>query len=620
MSYSAGGPTQAGTVGPVSALPATVRRRRLMSREIVDSRRPAGRRRLLSTLTPYLFISVAVGLLLLLTYLPAANMLWYSLNNWSGLGPVDDFVGVDNYLEVFTSPEIFGVFGVSLYYFVGSFVQMALALYFAALLSSSTRFSSFFRGVLFFPYLINGVAIGFVFLYLFQPGGTLDSVLSWFGVANPPQWLGNPDIANFSLAGTSVWRYTGMNFVLFLGAIQSIPTEYLRGSRAGWRQQMAAVPVADSPGHPADHRALVHPLDRGLAVRVRDPLHHDRRRQRHVDLRHQDHPDRFHFPSGGARVGHGGRAADHRAAGDLDPAKNVPRREGRDVMTTATQSRRMASPARIRVTRALTGTGKYGSLIVAVLVIVIPLSVLFIASFKTSKEFGQTGPFQMPQSWLNFDNFIEAFQQGGMVQGFINTTIVLVISLAGTIAIGTMAAYAIDRFQFRGKKLIVALFLIATLIPGVTSQVATFQIIAGLGLYNTMWSLILLFMGTDIISIYIFIQFMQSIPVSLDEAAMIDGANRWTIYWRVILPLLKPAIATVVIIKGIAIYNEFYLPFLYWKSGNLISTALFRFKGPYGAHWETIAAATVLVIVPTLVAFLLLQRFIYRGMTSGAVK
>ena len=138
--------------------------------------------------------------------------------------------------------------------------------------------------------------------------------------------------------------------------------------------------------------------------------------------------------------------------------------------------------------------------------------------------------------------------------------------------------------------------------------------------FDTKLALILLFMGTDIVSIYIFIQFMQSIPTALDEAAMIDGANRWTIYWRVILPLLKPAIATVVIIKGIAIYNEFYLPFLYLPSEGMISTSLFRFKGPFGAHWEIIAAGTVLVIIPTVIAFIALQRWIYRGLTSGAVK
>ncbi len=280
----------------------------------------------------------------------------------------------------------------------------------------------------------------------------------------------------------------------------------------------------------------------------------------------------------------------------------------------------MKSAAAIRTATAASATVKYTSLSIGAILTIIPLSVVFIASFKTSQEFGQTGPFDMPANWFNFENFVTAFERGGMVEGFINTTIVLLFSLTGTILIGTMAAYAIDRFSFRGKKLVVALFLIATLIPGVTSQVATFQIINGLGLYNSMGALILLFMGTDIISIYIFIQFMQSIPTSLDEAAMIDGANRWTIYWRIILPLLKPAIVTVIIVKGIAIYNEFYLPFLYLPSQGLISTSLFRFKGPFGAHWEIIAAGTVLVIIPTVVVFLLLQRFIYKGLTSGAVK
>lgn len=266
------------------------------------------------------------------------------------------------------------------------------------------------------------------------------------------------------------------------------------------------------------------------------------------------------------------------------------------------------------------GVLKYASLILAAIVVILPLSVVLFASFKTRSEYSTSGPLALPLNWFNFENFATAFQQGGMVEGFINTTIVLVISLAGTIFIGTMAAYAIDRFAFRGRALIMALFLIATLIPSVTSQVATFQIIAGMGLFNTKAALVLLFLGTDIIAIFIFLQFMAGIPASLDEAAMLDGANRWTIYWRVILPLLKPAIATVVIIKGIAIYNEFYLPFLYLPSEGMISTSLFQFKGPFGAQWEVIAAGTILVILPTLFAFLFLQRWIYRGLVAGAVK
>ncbi|MEV8369970.1 sugar ABC transporter permease [Microbacterium sp. NPDC064584] len=251
MSFSTAGPTGTGAPGPL----VTVTPDELDLDEITDSDRPRRRRRrkrpagaagapagrgFLGQLTPYLFIAAAVGLLLLLTYLPAANMLWYSVTDWDGLDLDKNFIGLENYTDVFTNPQIFGVFFVSLYYFAGAFVQMAIALYFAALLSSSTRFSNFFRGVLFFPYLINGVAIGFVFLYLFQPGGSLDTVLSWFGLTDPPQWLGDPNIANFSLAGTSVWRYTGMNFVLFLGAMQSIPSEFYEAAEidgaSKWQQ------------------------------------------------------------------------------------------------------------------------------------------------------------------------------------------------------------------------------------------------------------------------------------------------------------------------------------------------------------------------------------------------
>lgn len=267
-------------------------------------------------------------------------------------------------------------------------------------------------------------------------------------------------------------------------------------------------------------------------------------------------------------------------------------------------------------------TLKYLSLAVASAAAIIPLVTLLFAALKTSEEFARTGPLDMPENWLNLSNFATVFVEGKMLQGFLNTSIILVVALTGTIIIGTMTAYAVDRFSFRGKRLVMGLFLAATLVPAVTTQVATFKIINALSLFNTRGSVIVLFLGTDIVAIYIFLQFMKSIPRSLDEAAMLDGANRFAIYARIIFPLLRPAIATVIIIKGIAIYNEFYLPFLYMPSQDLgvISTSLFRFKGPNGSDWELIAACTVLVIVPTLIAFLALQRQIYSGLTSGATK
>ncbi|MFI2378410.1 carbohydrate ABC transporter permease [Streptomyces sp. NPDC018964] len=265
----------------------------------------------------------------------------------------------------------------------------------------------------------------------------------------------------------------------------------------------------------------------------------------------------------------------------------------------------------------------YLSLVLATLVVLLPLTVVFLTSLKSPQEMaGGSGALALPDDPLNLDNYVTAFRDGQMLSAFGNTAVILVVAVGGTILIGSMTAYAIDRFHFRFRKPVVALFLLAALVPGVTTQVATFQIVDSLGMFDSLWAPIALYMGTDIVSIYIFLQFIRSIPISLDEAARLDGAGAFTVYRKVILPLLKPAIATVVIVKGINVYNDFYIPFLYLPSEDLgvISTSLFRFKGPFGAHWETISAGAVLVILPTLLVFLFLQRFIYNGFMRGATK
>ena len=176
--------------------------------------------------SPWLYVLPALALLIVFTYVPVGNMIFYSFHKWDGLDVTMDPVGWANYVRVFTDEQYWRVFLVSGYYFAASFAQIAIALYFATVLSFSVRFRNLFKGILFFPYLLNGVAVGFVFLYLFQPDGTLDTILGALGLGGHTQlWLGNPGIANVSLAGTSMWRFTGLSFVLFLGAIQSIPGE-----------------------------------------------------------------------------------------------------------------------------------------------------------------------------------------------------------------------------------------------------------------------------------------------------------------------------------------------------------------------------------------------------------
>ncbi|HFI0130172.1 TPA: carbohydrate ABC transporter permease [Streptococcus suis] len=174
----------------------------------------------------FTFTIIPVLLLLTFSYYPLVKMFQYSLTNWNGYSPNPDFVGLDNYKTILTKPAYFTVFKTSLYYFIATFFQLGIALLFATILSFKVKFANFWKGILFFPYLLNGVAIGFIFLYFYKGGGTLDTVLEMLGLGNQIQlWLGNREINNISLAFTSIWRYTGFNFLVFLGAIQSINPE-----------------------------------------------------------------------------------------------------------------------------------------------------------------------------------------------------------------------------------------------------------------------------------------------------------------------------------------------------------------------------------------------------------
>ena len=263
---------------------------------------------------------------------------------------------------------------------------------------------------------------------------------------------------------------------------------------------------------------------------------------------------------------------------------------------------------------------KYIPLTLAALVAVLPLLVVFIVSFKSLTEFTNSGVLRLPKHFT-LANYSQAFTQGNMLTGFKNTLIIFVISMTGQLLISSSFAYVMNRFDFRLKRLILALFTIAMLIPAITSQVAVFQLINQLGLVGTRWSVILLYIGTNVIALYIFLQFLQEIPYSLDESALLDGASYFRIFWSIILPNLKAPIVTMVIISGVGVYNDFYNPYLYMPDPSLqvISTALFAFKGSSVVQWPVILAGVMIVIVPILIVFIVLQKYIYNGVT-GAVK
>ncbi|MBO5056770.1 MAG: carbohydrate ABC transporter permease [Lachnospiraceae bacterium] len=266
---------------------------------------------------------------------------------------------------------------------------------------------------------------------------------------------------------------------------------------------------------------------------------------------------------------------------------------------------------------------KYFSLVFFSFVAVLPVVSCVITAFKTDTEYQQTNVMVLPESWLNFDNFILAFQKANMGRAFINSAIILVCVLIASTLIGTQLAYVLNRFKFPGNGIIRNLFLFASQLPGVAMQIAVYEIMYKLGFINSLVGYIIMMCGTDIISIYIYIQFFENIDYSLDESGIMDGASYFTIFYKILLPLLKPAIVTSCILKGVGTYNEYYSANLYLqdkKNLPTVATSLYTFVGPLGSKYNLICAGVIISLLPALIVFITCQKQIYSGLTAGAVK
>ncbi len=175
------------------------------------------------------FIAIPLLLLFVFTYLPFGQMVKFSFYKMKYTTPADKrvFVGWKNYLDVFRRDDCFGALKLSLFYVVGAILQLVLALYLATILSFKVKGGNFFKGLMFFPYLISGIAIGFIFKFFYTRGFVFDTILQWCGfqLDNLPYWLKDQKINNWSLVATSVWRYFGQNMVLFIGAIMSVDAD-----------------------------------------------------------------------------------------------------------------------------------------------------------------------------------------------------------------------------------------------------------------------------------------------------------------------------------------------------------------------------------------------------------
>lgn len=254
-------------------------------------------------------------------------------------------------------------------------------------------------------------------------------------------------------------------------------------------------------------------------------------------------------------------------------------------------------------------------------VILLPIAVVLFASFKTPLQIAVDFPLAPPVD-PTLANWATVIGKGNILQSLWNSLVLVLVSVTVNAFLASSVAYSISRFRFRGKKLVMALFLVGMMVPGVITEITRFSIIRDIGAYNTLWGPMLIYIAADMMQLYVFLQFMNTLPVSLDESAMIDGCNYYQIYLKIIVPLIVPAIATLSILKMLEIMNDMYIPYLYMPSPQLktLSTILMYFSSSQLGTWNNLSAALIIVMLPTTLMFLLFQKAVFRGIAAGAVK
>jgi raffinose/stachyose/melibiose transport system permease protein len=259
--------------------------------------------------------------------------------------------------------------------------------------------------------------------------------------------------------------------------------------------------------------------------------------------------------------------------------------------------------------------------IAMVIIVILPILLTVFASLKTKGDMVTTSPLALPPT-ITWENYRTVLSNKYLLIGFKNTATIVVISIFFNILLGTITAYIIERFNFRGKKFVVSLFFIGMLVPTFVTEIARFKIINAIGLYNTIGAPIVIYVASDLMQLYIYRQFLSTLSVSLDESALLDGCSYFQLFVRIIFPLLAPATATVAIIKTISIINDMYIPYLYMPGNKLrtLTTFLMDYANVQQGSWQNLAAGIVLIMLPTILIYIFFQRYILAGVAAGAVK
>jgi multiple sugar transport system permease protein/raffinose/stachyose/melibiose transport system permease protein len=251
----------------------------------------------------------------------------------------------------------------------------------------------------------------------------------------------------------------------------------------------------------------------------------------------------------------------------------------------------------------------------------LPLIWMFSASLQTNQEI-YSGLHLVPNK-INFNNYIQAWTQANFSVYFGNSIFYTITIVVGTVMISSMTACAFARLRFPGKNIFYILFLIFLFIPIPGSFIPLYVVLVKLNIIDTRIGYILPMIQSNLaVSIFILRSFFEEIPNEIEESAHIDGANYLQIYWRIALPLAKPAIATIIILTALGVWNEFPLALIVFSNQDFmpLQVGIMTFQGTFFSQYALMMAATSITTIPAILFYAIFQKSIIKGVMAGAIK
>lgn len=274
-----------------------------------------------------------------------------------------------------------------------------------------------------------------------------------------------------------------------------------------------------------------------------------------------------------------------------------------------------------KIVKALEPILKHSLLIIYALIIIIPLSLVFFATFKNTAEL-YNNPVGLPSQW-DLSNYVQLFASQNMFVYFKNSVIVTFTSVFFILLLGSMISYAIIRLPKVIGNLLFAFVVLGMMIPVQVNMIPTYLLLSRLKMLDSHLGLIIVTIATLLpICVFILTGFMKTLPQGLIEAAMIDGASHWKIYSKIIIPLSLPSLAAAAIFCFVITWNDLLYPMLFLKTGSLktLPVALLQFQGEYLTNYPLIFSGVVVASLPMIITYVFLQRYFVEGMTSGSIK